>query len=182
MNISFHFQRDKIGSIHIKLLFKQEPERWLFVFLLSVFSSVFIYVFVNLEVWFYTQLNSIIHGKCMVIVCLCVHVCPHSRACPTQLQSTKASNYLLMCQSIRPSCDPGCLSDSPQKSLRCSCPSFTVNFQLTLTVQKTIATFTKPKDTAVYLCCNTTSCPMGAAQKRRTKCFTAYFGFKIPLY
>lgn len=40
-----------------------------------------------------------------------MHVGPHM--CRAQLQSAKAHNYLLMCQSIRQSCDPGCLSESP---------------------------------------------------------------------
>lgn len=84
-----------------------------------VLSSVFTYVFVHLQVWFYTQLNSIIHGrsdKCTWIVCWCVHKCPHARACGTQLQCAKACNYLLMCQSIRQSCDPGCLWESPRRA------------------------------------------------------------------
>lgn len=48
-------------------------------------------------------------------LCVGVCTCPHARACRTRPQSAEACNYLLMCQSIRQSCDPGCLSDPPPR-------------------------------------------------------------------
>lgn len=53
-----------------------------------------------------------------------------------------ACNYLLMCHSIRQSCDPWWLLDSPENSPRLSHTAFNLNFQLTSVTQWIIAVHT----------------------------------------